>query len=281
MLREWIRRHRWDLAFVDDNWQFRFIQTGFRDRWFADPFILSVTDDEVVLLAEEFSYRIGRGRIARLSVDRRSLKMTDMEIVLDLPTHLSFPAIFRQGDEVFVYPENSASGCCTLYRYRDELRRMEPVSVLSDMPLTDAVLFEKDGRKLLLSTFLPLPNGRCLGLFRSDDVLGPYKKETEVRFDDFVARNSGLIFQEKGEFIRPAQIGDGGDGYGLGIEFQRLAFDGDAVLFTPVSRHYPPEGYDGMHTYNSLDGWHVVDCRRYLRPCLRNTLHRIKLLLQR
>ena len=273
----YIKRHRWDLAFVDDDWNFRFIDTKYTDRWFADPFILSANASEVVILAEEFSYRLGKGRIARLCVDVDSCVLKEMEIVLELETHLSFPAILREGDSTYIYPENSASGSSILYRYQDAERRVEPVSPLCADPLTDAILFQQKGRNLLLSTGLPNPNGKQLMIFESETPFSSYRLKDKLCFEDFVARNAGDIFVRNGQFIRPAQIGDGGYGYGLGIEFQRLEIDDKGELsFSTLERKYPPSGYDGMHTYNSLGDLHIVDCRRYLHPGLRGFLHRIK-----
>ena len=272
---DWIKRHRWDLAFVDKDWNFRFIRSPYRDRWFADPFILSVSESEVVLLVEEFSYSIGRGRIARLSVDRKNLIVTDMQIILSLDTHLSFPFIFRDAGRVLICPENSASGHSTVYAYEDASRRAVPVATVCDYPLTDAVSVCVGDAGYVLSTYIPNPNGKVLTAFEKGND-GRYNPMQEIVFEDYVARNAGAIFQRDGGLIRPAQICDGGFGYGLGIEFQRVLFCDGRFSFEAVERRFPPQGYDGLHTYNALDGVAVVDCRRYLRPALRGILHKVK-----
>ena len=269
-----LKRHRWDLALVDDEWNFSFIQIPYKDRWFADPFILDVTDEEIVLLVEEYSYALKRGRIARLCISRETLELKGMEIVLDLPTHLSFPAIKRKGNQVFVYPENSESGSCTLYRYDDILKKMTPISTLCKEPLTDAILTDIGGSELMLSTRLPEQNGKRLGVYELID--GEYRKVHTIIFDDYVGRNAGDTFLRDGVICRPAQICDGSYGYGLGISFQALEVKGGEIKAREISRRYPPEGYDGMHTFNSYKGIHVVDCRRYLYPAVRNALHAIK-----
>lgn len=274
----YIKRHRWDLAFVDRDWNFRFIDTKYSDRWFADPFILSVAGQEVVVLAEEFTFRTGKGRIARLLIDADDCILKEMEIILELDTHLSFPAIFRKDGDVFIYPENSASGGSRLYRYDDQTRKMEAVALLSETPLTDAIIFQGvPGRNLILSTALPDPNGKELLVLASKDVFSPCQIIQKVHFDDYVARNAGDVFVRDGVFVRPAQICDGGYGYGLGVEFQKMEVGKDGALtFAPLERHFPPAGYDGMHTYNSWGDVHIVDCRRFLHPGLRGFLHRIK-----
>lgn len=264
---------------MDDDWNFRIVKTKDNSRWFADPFVLSVSDDTIVLLAEEYSYSIKRGRIARLTINRDTYEITAVDIILDLQTHLSFPAIFRDGESVYVYPENSASSRCILYKYDDASRKMEAFAELSDMPLTDAVMMELNSLHLVLSSYLPNPNGRCLGVFKSDSRFGPYRYQKDIFFDDYTARNAGLAFNRDGIMVRPAQIGDGGLGYGLGIEFQRIETDGKSIRIIPLERRFPPEGYDGMHTFNSLGSVHVVDLRRYLRPGLRKLTHGVKMLL--
>ena len=70
----------------------KWISNGiYKNKWFADPFILDFDDKKITLLVEEFDYSIHRGRIARLVIDRNSWTITDCKIILDLGTHLSFP----------------------------------------------------------------------------------------------------------------------------------------------------------------------------------------------
>lgn len=39
-----------------------------KDRWFADPFILDVTDDEILLLVEDYAYATKKGVISLLHI---------------------------------------------------------------------------------------------------------------------------------------------------------------------------------------------------------------------
>lgn len=105
-------RNRWNLAFFEeaslknvlsgDYSLVKWMRYADKTRWYADPFILRVTEDEIILFVEDLSYETNRGRIAKLVVDRRTFKLLPMKIILDLPTHLSFPMIFRKGEEVIV-----------------------------------------------------------------------------------------------------------------------------------------------------------------------------------
>ena len=62
------------------------------DGWFADPFVLKVTDTSISLLAEEFRFKTGKGRIVRLDIDRETLTLEKVTPLID-GCHLSFPFI--------------------------------------------------------------------------------------------------------------------------------------------------------------------------------------------
>ena len=81
------------------NW----LRHNYRDRWFADPFILDVTGSELVVLVEEWYDPIERGRISKLVIDRTTFKLKDLKVMLDDGTHLSFPAIERDGEYIYIY----------------------------------------------------------------------------------------------------------------------------------------------------------------------------------
>ena len=125
-----LNRNRWNLAFFEetslksvlsgDYSSVKWMHYADKTRWYADPFILRVTEDEIVLLVEELSYQINRGRLAKIVVDRRTFKLLSMKIVLNLPTHLSFPMILRKDENIIVIPENSASGKSSAYRYDEK-----------------------------------------------------------------------------------------------------------------------------------------------------------------
>lgn len=91
-----------DSIIVGDFINIHWIRHSYTDRWFADPFILDVTENEIILLCEEYYYPIKRGRIAKLVIDKKTRELKECQVVLELDTHLSFPAIFRKGDDVYI-----------------------------------------------------------------------------------------------------------------------------------------------------------------------------------
>ena len=133
----------------------------FHDRWFADPFVLSVDGDEVTLLVEDYRYAEGQGRISRIIVDRKRGAIVSCKTILR-GGHYSFPAILREDGKVYLYPEQSRQGKLELFEYCPETETCEYVQTLSEEPLTDAIIY----KGVIYSTRLPEPNGKRLKMFK-------------------------------------------------------------------------------------------------------------------
>ena len=175
-LRE-LRHNFWNLGFIEEgladtlknkNPKIHWVKKRINDRWFADPFILDVTESEIIILAEEYCYDIRRGRIARVVIDYKTFEEKGFEIILDLPTHLSFPFIIRQNGKVYLIPENSASGCSTVYEYDDTTRKLTPLHHLAEEPFADATIFEMAGKSYLCATMLPDTNSKSVKIYTFD-----------------------------------------------------------------------------------------------------------------
>jgi hypothetical protein len=234
----------------------KWIETGYKDRWFADPFILDVNDAEVKILVEEYFYNEKKGRIAEITIERCSNKLIKNKTLLDIPTHLSFPAIWREKDTIYVYPENSASGSLFLYRYTENGLVFD--SILGIEPLTDAIMTDFFAEHRLYSTCMPSPNGNDLGLYLLDK--GVFHLAKIIKFSNCDARMAGDFFKYKNKIYKPSQ--DCSRRYGGAI---RIYETEDGISFnykvTLTSPH--PSLKLGLHTINSFKGVTVVDAVGY------------------
>ena len=264
---ERIARDRWEIGFVEGgldavmgqeplkvNW----LQHGFTDRWFADPFILKVTDDTIQVLVEEFEYQQKKGRIALLEVDRLSFQLKSRHIALELDTHLSFPAIWRENGRVFVYPESWASGALCLYELRNGYCDINAKRVLCDELMADAIMTDCFGERRLFS----VTENDKLRVYRFNKQSNRFVLLFVKPFSRATARNAGDFFEYQGEVYRPAQVCD--DHYGQAIEIQKVVRDGaDNYCLVPYKKlcsNHESLNY-GMHTLNSYGEVAVVDVR--------------------
>ncbi len=96
----WVAPH-WRIGFLQNTLEeviagaepeIKWMRAKHQDGWFADPFVLKVTDSSISLLAEEFRYKTGKGRIVRLDIDRETLTLEKVTPLID-GCHLSFPFI--------------------------------------------------------------------------------------------------------------------------------------------------------------------------------------------
>lgn len=260
---------RWEIGFLDNSLEsvingeplrVHWVNLPFRDRWFADPFILDYNDREIILLCEEYSDKLKRGRIAKLVIDRESYELKTWKIVLDLPTHLSFPRIIRKEDKIYIHPENSASGKHTIYQYNLDKDALIQGRVICDDPLTDAIMLEYQGRQLLFTTLEPDPNGRTLSIYEMND--GKYQRVDKVEFDNNCARMAGDFFEANGSIYRPAQDCNGV--YGKAVIIQEATFGEDGHWqFSNILRLESPHPVLkwGMHTFNHYKDLTVVDVK--------------------
>ena len=266
LYKKWTR-HSWEVGFVvdglqgvfSDNPQYIWVKNPYKDKcWFADPFILDVTVEHIVLLVEEMRYDVHVGRIAKLTINRKTMEIEKMDIILEEATHLSFPSIWRDGDEVYVYPENHDNGELTLYMLVDNATRLEKVRVLCKEPLTDAVMTDVFGEQQIFSTKMPDPNGKELYVYNVNKN-SVATCVTNIHFEDNHARMAGQFFEYEWKIYRPAQ--DCNRNYGGAVIIEAVEKQGKRYDFRYVKRltSKHPSLRMGMHTLNEYKGVVVID----------------------
>ena len=262
---ERIARDRWEIGFVEggldavmgqESLKVNWLKHSFSDRWFADPFILDVTENTIQVLVEEFDYRTAKGRIALLEADRQTFELRSRHIVLELDTHLSFPAIWRENGRVFIYPENWRSGALYLYELKDLRCDVGTKTVLCEEPMADAIMTDRFGKRLLFS----VKENDKLRVYHYDVSKNRFELSYEKPFGKATARNGGDFFEYQGKVYRAAQVCI--HHYGEALEIQQvICDDNENFCFVPYKTLYSSHSSldYGMHTLNSFKGVVVVD----------------------
>lgn len=237
--------------------------------WYADPFILNVADNKIELLVEEWSYEREKGSISKITINRKTNKIIDRKAVLQLDTHLSFPAIYKKDGEIFVCPENSESGCHHLYKYDEESETLAFIKCICPLPLTDAVITELFGEKLLFATQSHDANGKILDVFKWNIENGIFVLTSSITFEENIGRMAGHFFEHDGVVYRPAQVCN--TAYGQAVSLQRVEKKDDAINMVEIRRLFSTHKrlHNGMHTFNYSQGVIVVDAWGWINPFLR------------
>lgn len=271
---------RWNIGFIQNDIDsilngapltVEWVKHNYKKSWFADPFILEVTDDEIHVLVEEFYKPIERGRISRLIVDKNSYELKHKDVVLELPTHLSFPVILRNGNDIFIYPENGESGELNIYHYLPNSNKCIKLDKLLDASVADAIITVIDGREMLFCTKQPNPNGNLLSVYLRDKT-GQFVESDCYSFDENVARMAGDFFEFKGRMYRPTQ--ECNVQYGHAVTIQEMMQVNGKFQFKEIRRLYSvhPKLTVGMHTFNMYKGHIVTDALGFDNMWIRKAL---------
>ena len=89
---------RWNVGFIQNSTEdiingktidVKWIIHKYKNSWFADPFVLEVTEKEIILLVEEFYRPINnKGRISKLTIDRATNVLLKCDVTMVIFTSL-------------------------------------------------------------------------------------------------------------------------------------------------------------------------------------------------
>lgn len=237
-----------------------------KDGWFADPFILDVSDDEIQVLVEEMPVGASHhGVITLLKVNRHSCEICSKKVVLEIPTHLSFPFIIRENDKIYICPESTGSGKLAVYEYDPATETTTFCKTICDDVVWDSCITERFGEKML---FTAAHNDFILDIYKWDEDKERYVPWKQIPSDSKNSRMGGQLFEYKGQMYYPAQ--DCNSGYGSAIQIKKINFSNGEFSFETVKRITSPHPIMrlGLHTINEYKGVVVIDVLGYRHPFL-------------
>ncbi len=230
--------------------------------WFADPFILEMTNSEIILLVEEYEYKKRKGRISEIVVDRDKFKLKSVRPVLEKDTHLSFPYIIKEGNNIYVCPENYESGGVFIYRRSSDGILVDPHKII-DTSLVDTQLIKIDDFYYAfgVETISGDNNeSRFLQVYRSSSITDSFVFFCSITNILAEERGAGQLFVEAGQIVRPAQSCE--RSYGDSLVFYSLQINENDIFEKLLDKLYPRMyGHFGLglHTFNKLQDIVVVD----------------------
>lgn len=269
----------WNIGFIEqtpenliENQQLgkvQWMKHQYKDRWFADPFILKVTQDEIVIFVEECKIKQPKGILCELVINRHTKKLKQRYVLLELNTHLSYPAIIRKNGKVYVYPENGASRKLNLYEYDEKNHKLINPKCILDEAVADATILHFGEEYYLCATKYPDTQSKVY-LYKSDSLQGQFLPCNKEPFNTSLdsSRPAGDWIISGKALYRPSQ--NCVTRYGSAISFMYVKIAGNSIKeiksfsIHPVSWRYNL----GIHTLNFKDGLCVVDSYGYLYPII-------------
>jgi hypothetical protein len=228
----------------------------------ADPFRIAA-GGRTYVFTEAWSRSARRGRIAVVTLNGNR-EVTDSAVVLDEPFHLSYPCVFRMGDDYYMLPEAWESGQLTLYRAQSFPFEWERVKSLLELDYADPQIFFDEGLWYLFLNTDPLANVRS-SLFWAESPLATWHAHPLnpiISGDARCARSAGPLFRYGGRTFRFTQ--DCEAYYGSGViaseivELSPVSFR--TRLIGPVMMDRPRWARDAFHHLDLFiqDGTHYA-----------------------
>ena len=234
-----------------------------KDGWFADPFVLEVTETEIQVLVEEMPKKLHKGIITLLKIDRHSMELKSKKVVLEIPTHLSFPCILRENGKIYIYPESAYSGRLDMYEYHPETETVSFYKTICDDVIWDSCITEKFGEKML---FTAAHNDLILDIYKWNDSKERFIPWKQIPSENKNSRMGGQLFEYGGNVYYPAQ--DCNSGYGAAIQIKKIDYSDGEFSFKTLKRITSPHPKMklGLHTLNEYKGVVVIDVHGYRHP---------------
>lgn len=231
-----------------------------KDRWFADPFVLDVTAEEILILVEDFGYDIHKGVISLLHINRKTMEIASRKVLLEKPTHLSFPAIWRYDRHIYIYPENAQGGQLDMYEYHPDSETLTFVKTLCEDVVWDSYVTEAFGEPLM---FTANSNDFELDIYKQNETNEHFLPYLQVASDVPNMRMGGGVFLYNNSAYYPAQ--DNRRTYGGALDIKRIDYE-KGKFTVEIVKHIesPNKRYPlGLHTLNEYNGIVVIDVKGY------------------
>lgn len=243
------------------------------DRFWADPFVLSVKDKFYVFV-EEFLYRKNKGHITLLELNNKG-QLIHAKRILERPYHMSYPFVFVHENRHYMIPETSGNKTIELFRCEEFPEKWHfNMNLMENINAVDTTIFYYLNKWWLFTSINEspgFPDHRELFLYYSNELLTtnwtPHPSNpiiTDVR----TARPAGRIFIHDQKIYRPSQ--DCSGSYGKAFNLNEITILNEREYSEKmISKIGAKSESDqaGTHTFNFDENITLIDvytfCKRF------------------
>ena len=245
--------------------------------WYADP-ILVPHGGESYLFMESFDMRTNLGSIAYAKFNADG-KLSEPQIIIQEPYHMSFPMVFSWNDSLYMIPETCANRSLNLYRCEgriDQWTLVKSFPVEEELVDTVATACHEDYVELVTSaqheTLKRTNKWQKFRIYRDGE---DFRLEAEVAFNareiySYRDRNAGSLVTEGGRKILPTQESTETD---YGVNLYLNDYSAEDITHLPVLKKVTVDNIVlpdvarkqqiGVHSYGLSSRYEVVDMRYF------------------
>lgn len=249
---------------------FEWISLGNKTVSYADPFVFKTDDGRINILFESVSSYALDGKIS-LMVCNDQLEPVFEKVVLDTNDHLSYPHVFKENGNIYVFPENAFSGSLNCYEFDTTKNLLVNKKEIIRKPLLDSTILKYQGKYWLFATLLGDTLNSDLHIFYSDSLFGPFVPHAgnPVKRQLNGSRPAGNFIEVDGNIYRPTQ--NCSNYYGESITINKVTalapdtFEEEEYMVIEPNKN--DEFNYGIHTINAIDDIIIVDGQKgYFEP---------------
>ncbi len=254
-----------------DKVQFKWKQVPSPTRFYADPFIIRLDENRLLVTYEDYIKEDLYGRIALAIVDN-NFNTIQEKTLLDTGSHLSYPNLYKKGDKIYILPESSKEG--GLHRHELDLTTLElkpKETIIPDLPLLDSTIQFYEGKYWIFATHRGPGSDSQLYIYYADQWDGHYQPHAQnpVKTNLNGSRPAGKTFVYNNTLYRPAQNSSAYYGRAV-VLHQIIKLNEHEFEEIPVLEICPPKNSAfnfGLHTINFSNDVIIVDgLRRIFSP---------------
>lgn len=239
------------------------------DYWFADPILFS-DNGKTWLFVEAFNKKAGKGEIGYFEIIDG--KAVNFKLVIETPTHMSYPFVFKHNEDYYMIPETGAARHIALYKANKfpEEWVLDKILLEGDVYRDSTIISEGDGQFKVYSykqegtnRFNMRNTFTIFHLNMNDKTLSVLSSFEDK---DKAHRPAGPCFSRNGKIIRVAQKCNRAYGEAMFVYEQTsiIPSNDDAKINLFDGNDIKLEGGKKVvltHTYSQAGGYEVVDYR--------------------
>lgn len=250
------KQENWMVISKENN-QVRYMAPKANHEYYADPFILSGKDENLII-AEHYSYKTRKGNIVVIKPG-----INQSKTVIEKDTHLSYPFVYNENGKTFVIPEESGAGKVNLYQWNEDTYELDFKTTLLDLPVIDPSILKHNGKYYLMGGIKDECPNEKLYIYFANQLEGPYvaHPKNPVKCDPRGSRMGGGFIPTEDGIIRPGQYSV--KHYGEKLWFFKINTLNETDYEETFQYEMTPDQKApfkcGLHNYHKIDTFEVYD----------------------